>query len=306
MQGDPPEHWATIPFGVPLRGVRCRVVSQAGRDCLDWVPGELWIGGDSVASGYRNDPERTAERFVEHDGLRWYRTGDMARYWPDGTIEFLGRADHQVKIRGYRVELGEVESALRLIPGIRHAVAAIVGTDAPNLVAAVAGTPDPAADYAALLGDLLPGYMIPARIELLEQMPLTSNGKMDRRAVTALLEQVAVGGADAGPRHDLDAALVDLVAGVLGIESIGVHDDFFARGGDSVLATAVIARVRDWLSVDHALVGDFFATRTIAGLADRLLQREADRGTPDRLAVVAGHYLEIAAMTDEEILAGTV
>ncbi|SKO55008.1 Putative phenyloxazoline synthase MbtB [Mycobacteroides abscessus subsp. bolletii] len=304
--GDPPEHWATVPFGVPLRNVRCRVVSQAGRDCLDWVPGELWIGGDSVASGYRNDPERTAERFVEHDGLRWYRTGDMARYWPDGTIEFLGRADHQVKIRGYRVELGEVESALRLIPGIRHAVAAVVGADAPNLVAAVAGTPDPAADYAALLGDLLPGYMIPARIELLEQMPLTSNGKMDRRAVTALLEQVAVGGADAGPRHDLDAALVDLVAGVLGIESIGVHDDFFARGGDSVLATAVIARVRDWLSVDHALVGDFFATRTIAGLADRLLQREADRGTPDRLAVVAGHYLEIAAMTDEEILAGTV
>ncbi|SHT64482.1 Putative phenyloxazoline synthase MbtB [Mycobacteroides abscessus subsp. abscessus] len=304
--GDPPQHWATIPFGVPLRNVRCRVVSQAGRDCLDWVPGELWIGGDSVASGYRNDPERTAERFVEHDGLRWYRTGDMARYWPDGTIEFLGRADHQVKIRGYRVELGEVESALRLIPGIRHAVAAVVGADAPNLVAAVAGTPDPAADYAALLGDLLPGYMIPARIELLEQMPLTSNGKMDRRAVTALLEQVAVGGADAGPRHDLDAALVDLVSGVLGIESMGVHDDFFARGGDSVLATAVIARVRDWLSVDHALVGDFFATRTVAGLADRLLQREADRGTPDRLAVVAGHYLEIAAMTDEEVLAGTV
>lgn len=114
---------------MPLRNVRCRVVSQAGRDCLDWVPGELWIGGDSVASGYRNDPDRTAERFVEHDGLRWYRTGDMARYWPDGTIEFLGRADHQVKIRGYRVELGEVESALRLIPGIRHAVAAIVGTD---------------------------------------------------------------------------------------------------------------------------------------------------------------------------------
>ncbi|WP_131819747.1 AMP-binding protein, partial [Mycobacteroides abscessus] len=72
------QHWATIPFGVPLRNVRCRVVSQAGRDCLDWVPGELWIGGDSVASGYRNDPERTAERFVEHDGLRWYRTGDMA------------------------------------------------------------------------------------------------------------------------------------------------------------------------------------------------------------------------------------
>ncbi|MBB4856369.1 mycobactin phenyloxazoline synthetase [Mycobacteroides chelonae] len=305
VQGDPPEHWATVPFGVPLRNVRCRVVSQAGRDCLDWVPGELWIGGDSVASGYRNDPERTAERFVEYDGVRWYRTGDMARYWPDGTIEFLGRADHQVKVRGYRVELGEVESALRLVPGVRHAVAAIVGGDAPNLVAAVAGTPDHCTDYPALLGDLLPAYMIPARVELLEHMPLTSNGKLDRRAVSALLEQVNVAVADAGPRHDLDAALIDLVAGVLDVESVGVHDDFFARGGDSVLATTVIARVRDWLSVDHALVGDFFATRTVAGLADRLLKREAELGTPDRLAVVAGHYLEIAAMTDEEILAGT-
>ncbi|OAT67282.1 non-ribosomal peptide synthetase [Mycobacteroides immunogenum] len=303
--GEPPEHWATVPFGVPLRNVRCRVVSHAGRDCLDWVPGELWIGGASVADGYRNDPERTAERFVEHDGLRWYRTGDLARYWPDGTVEFLGRADHQVKIRGYRVELGEVESALRLVPGVRHAVAAIVGGDAPSLVAAVSGTPDPAADYPALLADLLPVYMIPARVELLEQMPLTSNGKMDRRAVTALLEKVSTASTDSGPRHDLDAALVDLAAGVLGVKTLGVHDDFFAQGGDSVLATAVIARVRDWLSVDHALVGDFFATRTIAGLADRLLRREADNGTPDRLEVVAGHYLEIAAMTDEEILAGT-
>uniref|UniRef100_UPI000688C708 non-ribosomal peptide synthetase n=1 Tax=Nocardia araoensis TaxID=228600 RepID=UPI000688C708 len=99
VKGEPPAHWATVPFGVPLRNVRCRVVSPAGRDCPDWVPGELWVGGVCVAAGYRNDPERTAERFVEHDGIRWYRTGDMARYWPDGTIEFLGRADHQVQIR---------------------------------------------------------------------------------------------------------------------------------------------------------------------------------------------------------------
>jgi mycobactin phenyloxazoline synthetase len=305
VPGDPPKHWATVPFGVPLRNVRCRVVSQAGRDCLDWVPGELWIGGAGVASGYRNDPERTAERFVEYDGLRWYRTGDMARYWPDGTVEFLGRADHQVKIHGYRVELGEVESALRLVPGVRHAVAAIVGGDAPNLVAAVSGTPDQSADYSALLGDLLPGYMIPTRVELLEHMPLTSNGKMDRRAVIALLEQVTTASTNSTPRHDLDAALVDLAAGVLGVESIGVHDDFFMQGGDSVLATTVIARVRDWLSVDHALVGDLFATRTIAGLADRLVKRETELGTPDRLAAVASHYLEIAAMTDEEVLAST-
>ncbi|MGH3725748.1 MAG: amino acid adenylation domain-containing protein [Mycobacterium sp.] len=303
--GDPPAHWATVPFGVPLRNVRCRVVSPAGRDCPDWVPGEFWVGGANVAAGYRNDPQRTAERFIEYDGLRWYRTGDMARYWPDGTIEFLGRADHQVQIRGYRVELGEVESALRMVPGVHHAVAAIVGGDVPILVAAVSGTPDPLADYATLLGDLVPSYMVPNRVELLDQMPLTPNGKIDRTTVTGLLEKVTTASVDAAPRDDLDAALVDLVADVLSVKSIGVYDDFFAQGGDSVLATTVIARVRDWLSVDHALVGDLFATRTIAGLADRLQQREAELGTPDRLAVVAGHYLEIAAMTDEEILAGT-
>lgn len=304
--GDPPAHWATVPFGVPLRNVRCRVVSWAGRDCPDWVPGELWIGGAGVAAGYRNDPERTAERFIEHDGLRWYRTGDMARYRSDGIIEFLGRTDDQVKIRGYRVELGEVENALRLLPGVRHAVAAVVGGAVPKLVAAVSDTPDHSAgyaDYSVPLADLLPAYMIPSRVELLERMPLTSNGKVDRRAVGTLLEHVSAEEIESAPRHNLDAALVDLAAGVLGVESIGVYDDFFRRGGDSVLATAVIARVRDWLSVDHAVVGDLFATRTIAGLADRLVRRETELGTPDRLTVVAGHYLEVAAMSDEEVLA---
>ncbi|MBO0880156.1 MAG: amino acid adenylation domain-containing protein, partial [Mycobacterium sp.] len=137
--GEPPAHWATVPFGIPLRNVRCRVVAPSGRDCPDWVPGELWVGGVNVAAGYRNDPRRTAERFVESEGLRWYKTGDRARYWPDGTIEFLGRVDHQVQIRGYRVELGEVESALRAVPGVRDAVAAVVGDSAPKLVAAIAG-----------------------------------------------------------------------------------------------------------------------------------------------------------------------
>ncbi|ORA58898.1 non-ribosomal peptide synthetase [Mycobacteroides franklinii] len=303
--GTPPAHWATVPFGVPLRNVRCRVVSPAGRDCPDWVAGEFWVGGANVAAGYRNDAERTAERFVEYDGLRWYRTGDMARYWPDGTIEFLGRADHQVQIRGYRVELGEVESALRMVPGVRHAVAAIVGGDAPILVAAVSGTPDRALGFSTQLADLVPSYMVPNRVDVLDQMPLTPNGKIDRGAVTAMLEQMSTASVDATPRDDLDAALVDLVSAVLGVESIGIHDDFFTQGGDSVLATTVIARVRDWLSADHALVGDLFATRTVAGLADRLKQREAELGTPDRLIVVAGHYLEIAAMSDEEVLAGT-
>jgi mycobactin phenyloxazoline synthetase len=303
--GEPPAHWATVPCGVPLRNVRCRVVSPSGRDCLDWVPGEFWVGGANVAAGYRNDPERTAQRFVEHDGIRWYRTGDMARYWPDGTIEFLGRTDHQVQIRGYRVELGEVESALRTVPGVRHAVAAVVGANAPKLVAAIAGEPEEVGDITTAVADLLPAYMVPTRVVFFQQIPLTSNGKLDRRAVSALLEPDAepTDNRDVPPRNDVEAALVEIVAEVLGVSSLGVHEDFFALGGDSVLATTVVARVRDWLDVDHALVADMFATRTVAGFADRLQNREAQRGTPERLAVIARHYLDVAALTDEEVLA---
>ncbi|OBA79636.1 non-ribosomal peptide synthetase [Mycobacterium sp. 1164966.3] len=304
--GEPPAHWATVPFGVPLRNVRCRVVSPSGRDCLDWVPGEFWVGGANVAAGYRNDPQRTAQRFVERDGIRWYKTGDVARYWPDGTIEFLGRADNQVQIRGYRVELGEVESALRTVRGVRHAVAAVVGGGAPKLVAAIAGDPQEVGDVSAAVADLLPGYMVPTRTVFFPQIPLTPNGKLDRRAVAALLEPggKALDEHGGAPRNDVEAALAEVVTEVLGRPNpLGVHDDFFALGGDSVLATSVIARVRDWLEIDHAVVADLFATRTVAAFAERLQNREAQRGTPERLAVIARHYLDVAALTDEEVLA---
>lgn len=304
--GEPPAHWATVPFGIPLRNVRCRVVAPSGRDCPDWVSGELWVGGANVAAGYRNDPRRTAERFVEHDGIRWYKTGDMARYWPDGTVEFLGRADNQVQLRGYRVELGEVESALRVVPGVRRAVAAVVGAGAPILVAAVVVDAEEmveTAEIATAAADLLPDYMVPARIVIVDQIPLTPNGKLDRRAVASRLESAVVSTGDSAPRSDVEAALAAIVAEVLGVDSVGVRHDFFAMGGDSVLATTVIARVRDWLETDHAVVADLFASRTVAGFAERLNQREAARGTPQRLAVVARIYLDVAALSDEEILA---
>ncbi|MEV6041781.1 amino acid adenylation domain-containing protein, partial [Nonomuraea sp. NPDC052116] len=122
-----PAHWTSIPYGLPLRNQRYRVVDGRGRDCPDWVAGELWIGGAGVAIGYRGDPETTSAKFVESGGERWYRTGDLGRYWPDGTLEFLGRADHQVKIRGHRIELGEIEAALEASPQVARAVAVAVG-----------------------------------------------------------------------------------------------------------------------------------------------------------------------------------
>ncbi len=111
-----PPHWTSVPFGVPLPNNCCRVVDARGEDCPDWVPGELWVGGRGIARGYRGRPDLTAERFVEYDGRRWYRTGDLVRSWPDGTLEFVGRADHRIKVSGFRIELGEVEGALCRVP----------------------------------------------------------------------------------------------------------------------------------------------------------------------------------------------
>ncbi|MFY1623686.1 amino acid adenylation domain-containing protein [Micromonospora sp. WMMD735] len=132
-----PAHWRSIPYGTPLRNQRYRVVDLVGRDCPDWVPGELWIGGDGVAEGYRGDPGLTAQRFVEWAGMRWYRTGDLGRYWPDGTLEFLGRTDHQVKVNGFRVELGEVEAAIAAHPCVARVVAVADGEHNNRLAALV-------------------------------------------------------------------------------------------------------------------------------------------------------------------------
>ncbi|MGY0503051.1 non-ribosomal peptide synthetase [Nocardia sp. FBN12] len=301
-----PAEWTAVPYGTPLRNVRCRVVGPAGNDCPDWVSGELWIGGDGVAAGYRNDPERTADRFVTHEGLRWYRTGDLARYLPDGGLEFLGRADHQVKIRGYRVELGEVESALRAVPGVRHAVAAVIGKAAPKLVALVVPTPDATLHVDAVLAataDLVPSYMVPTRLELLPELPLTPNAKPDRKAIRAVLEKGESTAEFVEPSTDLERALAAVIAEVLAAERIGVTDDFFALGGDSVLATTAVARIREWLDAPDTVVADLFTARSVAALAARMLDRERDSGDTGRLELVATMYLEVAAMTDDEVLA---
>ncbi|MCL6296871.1 non-ribosomal peptide synthetase [Streptomyces kronopolitis] len=132
-----PAEWVSVPYGKPLRNQKFRVVDGRGRDCPDWVPGELWIGGDGVALGYRGEQDLTAERFPVVAGERWYRTGDLGRYWPDGNLEFLGRLDHQVKINGFRVELGEIEAALQAHPEVSSAVVATVGDRRRELIAAV-------------------------------------------------------------------------------------------------------------------------------------------------------------------------
>ena len=293
-----PAHWRAVPYGTPLRNVRCRVVDSHGRDCPDWVPGELWIGGEGVALGYRADPSRTAEKFTEADGLRWYRTGDLARYWPDGTLEFLGRRDHQVKLRGFRIELGEVESALAGHPAVRRAVAGLTRGQGVQLAAAVAAD---AGTYEDELRDwarsVLPPHMVPARITVAEELPLTSNGKLDRRAVQELW-QVDEAERHRAPGTALETVVARVWQDVLGVERVGLDDGFFALGGDSVLATVIVGRLREALDTSEVSVRSLFATLTAGGMAKRL---SAEEETAGRLEQVAAIHLEIEDMSAEEI-----
>ena len=312
-----PADWPAVPYGAPLPNNACRVVSDAFDgyvDCPDWVVGELWVSGRGIARGYRGHRELTAKHFVEHDGRTWYRTGDLARYWPDGTLEFVGRADHRIKISGYRVELGEIEAALRRVPGVGTAVAALLPvSDGPEVLAAQVdpenstGVGLTAERIRHALADLVPVHMIPSHISLVERIPFTDNGKIDRKAVAAALSEALPGQSSdpsalyRAPQTQLERALCHIVADVLGRDrdAVGVHDDFFSLGGDSVLATQVVARARQWLDSPSLMVADAFAARTVAALAQLLGGRESNG---DRLEQVADVYLEIAEMSSVDVM----
>lgn len=294
-----------IPYGVPLPNIACRVVNDVGADCPDWVVGELWMAGRGIARGYRGRQDLTAERFVVHDGRTWYRTGDLARYWPDGTVEFVGRADHRVKISGYRVELGEVEAALQRVAGVAMGVAAMVAKPGgTEVLAAAVRADDPALTVDAVrdaLAELVPAHMIPQHLSLVEQIPLTLAGKIDRRLVRSELSDAVADVAEPDhrvPTTALESALVAIVGGVLEVKSVGVDNDFFALGGDSVLATQAVARIRAWLDTPDVIVADVFATRTVSALADLLGRRERDQG---RLDQVAELYLEVIQMEADHV-----
>ncbi|MGE2690385.1 amino acid adenylation domain-containing protein [Mycolicibacterium pulveris] len=303
--GEPPSHWTSVPYGTPFPNNACRVVAADGSDCPDWVPGELWIAGRGIARGYRGRPDLTAQKFVEHDGRIWYRTGDLVRYWPDGTLEFVGRIDHRVKISGYRIELGEVEAALKRVAGVDAAVAAVLPGER-DVLAALVRTDDPAVDsrtVAEAMAELVPAHMVPKVLVVSDRIPFTLAGKIDRAAVQRQLAQAEVpaGNAYRAPSNPLESALVAIIARVLGVgaHQVGVDDDFFALGGDSLLATQAVARVRDWLDTSSVMVTDMFAARCVAKLATRLREREADS---ERLDAVAEVYLEVAEMDGAEVL----
>lgn len=300
---DLPESQPSVPYGVPFPNNACRVVSDGGADCPDWVPGELWFSGRGIARGYRGRPELTAEKFVEYDGRIWYRSGDLARYRPDGTLEFVGRSDHRVKLSGYRIELGEVEAVLARVPGVGAAVAAVVPVHGGrDVLGALIRIDEPGVDaqtVAAALADLVPPHMIPTVFAVTDRIPF-SNGKIDRRAALQRLAEAEIPAARGrrAPETALERALAVIFGEVLGRNDIGADDDFFALGGDSVMATTAVARIRDWLDTPTVMVPDVFAARTVEDMARRLTSREAG---DDRLEQVADLYLEISGMDVAEV-----
>jgi mycobactin phenyloxazoline synthetase len=291
-----PAWWRSVPYGTPLDGVRLRVVDHLGRDAPDHVPGELWIGGAGVAHGYRGDPERTADRFVEHAGRRWYRTGDMARYVPDGTVEFLGRRDDQVKINGFRVELGEVEAAATTLDGVERTVAVLVGERDTVLALAVHG-PARAEDVADGLRVALPPHMLPRAVVPLDRVPLTANGKIDRRVVCRLVaDRVDDGEASVPPATALERVVARAFSAVLDTDRVGVETSLFALGGDSVLVTVIVARLRELLDTDAVTARMVFAAPTVRGVATAV--RATD---PERIDAVAAVVDEVESMTDDDV-----
>ncbi len=287
-----------VTIGRPIANTRAYVVDRGGRLSLIGVPGELWLGGDGLARGYLGRPELTAEKLVPdpfggRPGERLYRTGDLARRLPDGRLDFLGRLDQQVKIRGFRIELGEIEAALVRHPGVREAVVlapaeqeggrrlvACVVASAPGEAAQLS---DPLRDQLRdFLGRTLPEFMIPSAFVLLDALPRTPNGKVDRRALGEIAAEPADRKARVAPRTPLEEELAELWQEVLGEERtggrVGVHDNFFDLGGHSLIASRLAARVRAALGVELPL-RDLFESPTVAGIAGRLAERlEGKRG----------------------------
>jgi amino acid adenylation domain-containing protein len=265
-----------LPLGRPLPGTRIHLLDEQGRPVPAGEKGELCIGGPGVARGYLNRPELTAERFVSEPfgdapGARMYRTGDLARLLPDGDLEFCGRADHQVKVHGYRVELGEIEAALREDDRVQDAVVLLRDEQLVAFVGSRAMGPfvDPltAPVLRETLKARLPQYMVPSAFLVLDKLPLTANGKIDRQGLAALpLTPAAPSGRYAAPRTPTEETLAAIWGRLLNLEAVGIDDDVFDLGAHSLLAMKALTQIRDAFQVNLVL-RNLFEQPTIAGLA---------------------------------------
>jgi acyl carrier protein len=274
------------------------------------VPGELFIGGAGLARGYLNQPGLTAEKFIPNPfgtepGARLYRTGDMARYLPDGNIEFLGRIDHQVKIRGYRVELGEIEEVLNQHPAVWEAV--VLTTEAApgdqRLVAYVVpgqeAAPTPG-ELRCFLRERLPEHMLPSATLFLDALALTPSGKIDRSSLPAQeWARTEAAQTYAPPRTPFETALAGIWAQVLGVERVGIDDNFFDLGGHSLLAVKVISRMLDTLQVELP-VRAIFDAPTVADMA-AFITTQHTKAAAEEEEQLDRMVAELEQLPDEEV-----
>jgi len=274
------------PIGVPLPDTEVYVLGGHRQPVPVGVPGELYVGGPSLARGYLNRPDLTAERFIPNPfsnrlEARLYKSGDLVRYWPDGDIEYLGRIDQQVKIRGYRIEVGEIEAVLREHPAVTATVV-VLREDAPGdkrLVAYIVpkqGESLTVVQLRGILGRRLPEYMLPSRFEFLRSLAVTPSGKVDRRALPTPGEsRPEVGNPFEAPRTDLEERLAKIWREVLCLDQVGIDDNFFHLGGNSLLATRVVSAARKEFGGEVSL-RRFFEMPTLAGLAVGVVESLAE------------------------------
>ncbi|MEH2283675.1 MAG: amino acid adenylation domain-containing protein [Nostoc sp.] len=268
----------TVPIGRPIANIQIYLLDRYLNPVPIGVPGELYIGGVGVGRGYLNRPELTEEKFIpnpfsDNSAARLYKTGDLARYLPNGEIEYIGRIDHQVKIRGFRIELGEIEALISQHLAVRETV--VVVAESQSLAAYVVPHPDQTLTITELRGFLeqkLPNYMLPTAFVMLEALPLTPNGKVDRKALkapdTARPELEAV---YQPPQTEVEQTIADIWQKLLQVEHVGIYDNFFELGGHSLLLVQVNSKLRDKFQKDLSVL-DLFRYPTINSLASYLNQ----------------------------------
>lgn len=302
----PPAEWpASPPIGRPIPNATLQIIDSYGQACPIGVPGELHIGGAAIAQAYLDRPELTAERFVPDaqelsPGSRLYRTGDRARFLPNGDIQFLGRIDDQVKIRGYRVEPGEIEAVLRSNPNVLEAVVVPQEeTGELRLVAFVQvdpKNPPAAAQLRQYLVGKLPEHMVPVRYQVMTALPLTPSGKLSRRDLPASFNSPAEREGIVAPRTPIEEALAQIWCDVLQLTNVGIQDNFFELGGHSLLATRVISRIRDEFQADFS-VRRIFEAPTIGELALSVLEAALEG---DKDGEISGLLAELEEMPEHE------
>ena len=276
--------WKSIPYGQPMANAKYYILNEALEDCPVWVPGQMYCAGVQVAKGYWRNDAKTSANFIHHPrtGERLYRTGDLGRYLPDGNIEFLGRVDFQIKIRGHRIEAGEIEAALIQHPAVKAAVVAAIGEreSLDRLVAYIvpeATSPPQTKELKQFLSQKLPAHMLPSAFVVLDALPLSANGKVDRRALRDREVRVQNLEADyVAPKSNLEKTVVAVFQDILGLKKVGIYDNFFALGGNSLLLAKVYRRLLEILPENTCSISlmDLFSYPTVKSLVQHLSQEK--------------------------------